>query len=268
MLMSKKKIEQRETIKLKLQMVDIEMSTLGMYAIKLRKKEFLVPDELEHFCSLAFKYKDELADDVNSTFRDKCFENDKLIPGARLNYYAGRIYHDQKLSKDEQKDLEELYRNDMAKIRKLIIRAVTKSGQNKFEKAVVEHREIINRMISECLHFKTGILKMSSLSIWWDKERMLHIFTAHVEESFLEYYNKPDKPKKTLFVHGPDEIRLLIERVLEKYNSEIQAHFKSDPNSLFVRKGRMAIEYDDDKYAIRIDINGKLTMFHRLEVSQ
>ena len=96
-------------------------------------------------------------------------------------------------------------------------------------------------------------------------ERMLHIYSAHVAEAFLIYYNKPNNRDKTLFFHSPEEIRELIHRVLKQVEDEIQEHFKNKPYSMFCRLDARAVEYDDDYYALRIDNTGKLTMFHRVE---
>jgi len=123
--------------------------------------------------------------------------------------------------------------------------------------------EQISRIYKEARKFDTRTLLAGDKPVYWTKERLLHIITRHIQETFLAYHNKKDKEPKTLIPYSMEELRELIERVLEKVEKEIQDFFRSEKN-VFTKKG---IEFNGDTYRVRIDKTGLLMMFTKEAVA-
>ncbi|HKI88171.1 MAG TPA: hypothetical protein VKA38_04025, partial [Draconibacterium sp.] len=56
---------------------------------------------------------------------------------------------------------------------------------------------------------------------------------------------------------------ILIKKVLESIDDKIQNHFINFPNRDFRATFPETVEFDGDKYSVRINADGKLMMFHR-----
>lgn len=242
-------------------MKDLEKFTLGGFAIKIKRNEDLVSEELMHFCALAYRYNSELSKDIESYYNKNCFVDNKLLEDSRLLHYESKLYYDELLSDYEKDDLSEINTRWFKSIRELIKRSIQKAGEQNLKKALIENESQIKGLAKECLNFNCGILQMRPKTIWWDRERMLHIYSGHVSEAFLTYYRKNASLNNTLFLHGINDIQELIMRFLDTIDDEIQLYFKKNPDKPFCKK---RIEYDSDFYSIRIHNNGKLMMFHRV----
>lgn len=242
-------------------MTDLEKFTLGGYAIKIKRNEDLVSEELTDFCALAYRYSNELSKDIDLYYNKRCFDNNKLLEDSRRLYYESKLYHNEQLFNYEEDDLSEINAKWFKYIRELIRRSIQKAGEQNIKKALIENESQIKVLAKECLNFNCGILQMRPKSIWWNKERMLHIYSGHVSETFLSYYRINYSLNNTLFLHGISEIHELIMRVLDTIDDEIQIYFKTNIDKPFCKK---RIEYDNDFYSIRINNDGKLMMFHRV----
>jgi hypothetical protein len=246
-----------------LEMNDIEDFILGININRVRKGEKLSPQEIDIFCSLCHKNRENLANDIMDYYKANCFEDGILKERARFNFLKGKKYKEIILSESEDNDYKNLCLKEVQNIIKMIHNAIRKSGPPNVKRAINENFEQIQKLVKQCLDFKSEVILIRTKSIWWDRERMLHIYSAHVEETFLSYYNKPGKKEQTLFLHSLSDIKKLIQQVLESIDDEIQNHFINFPNSSYLIKSAKILEFDGNKYAVRINPDGKLMNFHR-----
>jgi hypothetical protein len=258
-----KEIPKRPRSKLKIEMNDIEDFIMGISINRVRKSEKLSPYEIDTFCSLCHKNRENLPNDIMNYYKVNCFEDGVLKEKARFNYLKGKKNQGIKLPESEDEDYKKLCLKEVQNIKKMIHHAIHKSGQPNVKRAIDENYEQIQNLVEQCLDFSCEVILMRPKSIWWDKERMLHIFSGHVEEAFLKYYNIQGSNRKTLFVHEISDIRTLIKNVLESIDDKIQSHYKKFPYRPFRATFPETVEFDGDKYSVRINEDGKLMMFHR-----
>ncbi|MBS1593441.1 MAG: hypothetical protein JST90_03905 [Bacteroidetes bacterium] len=110
--------------------------------------------------------------------------------------------------------------------------------------------------------------------IFLDFERYIHIYVRHVEET---KFGNPNNKPRTFFSYKHELIFQLLKKVLLQEEEHIKNHFlevriaqstsgRYGTLSKYLRgkKGRPAIEYNGDKFAIEIEITGRIMSFYQL----
>jgi hypothetical protein len=106
--------------------------------------------------------------------------------------------------------------------------------------------------------FEPHVLVNGRKQVYWDLRGYLHIALRHLKEMQIGAFKG-----KTPFPYRATELETLAEKVLGLISDEIHRHFlKPLPHGEFRRTGRWAVYFNGDHYALRIDGNGRLVMFH------
>jgi len=120
----------------------------------------------------------------------------------------------------------------------------------------------INNIFSAVNEFSPSVLMHGTNQVFWDVDSYIHIALRHLKD-----YQIGDFKEKTSFSYRAQDLKSLIEKVLARVDSEIEAYFASAPTGDFTRHGKMAIFYNGDYYHLRINANGRLVQFHSVDVA-
>jgi hypothetical protein len=119
---------------------------------------------------------------------------------------------------------------------------------------------ILKSILSAVEYFSPSILMHGKNQVYWDVDSYIHIALRHLKEYQLGHFQI-----KTSLPYKAEALKSLIEKVLQRINTEIESYLSEDPKGEFVRKGRMAIEYNGDYYHLRINQYGRLVQFHSVD---
>ena len=97
--------------------------------------------------------------------------------------------------------------------------------------------------------------------VFWDLKAFLHILLRHTNELNI----KSNFATRTPFQYYLKDITNVVKAVLDISSDAIQEHFANTSNKEFIRNNQQAVYFKGDYYNFRIDKNGRLSMFHKLE---
>lgn len=175
----------------------------------------------------------------------------------RVAYYKAKekIQGLNEVEKEDLKNYEDAlwYKKVTAFLKELI-----KSG--KLTDEVQDYQEKVGKIFTELKKFKTTrLFGFREPLIYMSVESYLHIIMRHFRDTKLGDNNisKSEIPYKI------DDLKYLIENVIEKISDELTDHFKKNENGKFYRTGNRAVYYKGDYYSIDIDASGELISFYK-----
>ena len=261
--MIKKELPKRSIIEVNPYQDEMDDINLGVLRMYLELGYEFHEGDINYFGALCQRNIEKLDAKQKDFFESRCKEDGKLRGPSRLLYYRSKIEDGNGLNEDELDDMTALFKLDLEDSLTKLIESIKESGENNIKKAYAENVDQISKIYKEARKFDTKTLLVGDKPVYWTKERLLHIITRHIQETFLEYHNKKEKEAKTMIPYSIEELQELIERVLEKIEKEIQEFFRGEKN-VFTKKG---IEFNGDTYRVRIDKTGLLMMFTKEAVS-
>ncbi|HIC47314.1 MAG TPA: hypothetical protein EYM37_14290 [Methylophaga aminisulfidivorans] len=110
--------------------------------------------------------------------------------------------------------------------------------------------------------FSPSILMHGKRQIYWDVDSYIHIALRH-----LKGYQIGDFKLKTAFSYKANDLKSLIEKVLQRIESEIEDYLLSEATVDFSRHGKMAVYYNGDHYHLRINKDGRIIQFHAVDTA-
>lgn len=119
---------------------------------------------------------------------------------------------------------------------------------------------ILKSIFSAVEDFSPSILMHGKSQVYWDIDSYIHIALRHLKDYQLGHFNR-----KTSFPYKAEDLKSLIEKVLQRIEAEIEEYLGSNPTGDFTRHGKMAVEYNRDHYHLRINRDGRLIQFHTVE---
>jgi hypothetical protein len=244
-------------IKVDLSDFDNDSSVLWLNDTRIKNGFKLIPEEVHEHNAVLYKlYKDKFKkEDFERVFIDSTTgEVHKRIYYHYLkdSFLKGKITDAQK---DEFSEIIKERTGERADILKKELQRST----DKFKELGINYAVAINRIYQITMLFEDERLTHNRFPVWWDYERLIHIYLRHVEgmqvgEKFEE---------KTVFQYKLRDIKRLVEIVLEKVDDEIQKHFLENKDQDFKRHGTMAVYYNGDYYNIDIGQDGRLMTFYK-----
>lgn len=111
-------------------------------------------------------------------------------------------------------------------------------------------------------NFSPSILMHGKKQIYWNVDSYIHIALRH-----LKAYQMGKFRLKTVFSYKTEDIKSLIEKVLQRIESEIEDYLSSEEKDDFVRHGKMAIYYNGDHYHLRVNSHGRIIQFHAVDAA-
>jgi len=100
---------------------------------------------------------------------------------------------------------------------------------------------------------------VGKIAIYLDVDRYLHVHTRHVDE--MKINNQ--FAHKSNFQWNEEDVLMVIGKVIEKINDEIQDFFEKNPGKRYSRFGRKSVYFEGDYYTMHIEANGAISTFHR-----
>lgn len=110
--------------------------------------------------------------------------------------------------------------------------------------------------------FSPSILMHGKRQIYWDIDSYIHIALRHLKDYQIGHFQL-----KTAFSYKTEDIKSLIEKVLQRIESEIEDYLSSEETGDFVRHGKMAVYYNGDHYHLRINKDGRIIQFHAADTA-
>jgi hypothetical protein len=239
--------------------VDEDVFTQNVLLRKLRLGTELIPEEKAHLIGSI------LAMDQNQ------FDPELLSVLGYTIETAGtdrRIWFHYYQTKKRRKTLSE---GDVQKLKDV-------ESEDLFDKVVLLEREIasghepgeivsfsndqLTIIMNSLKNFHPHVLIPIRRQIWWNTKSYLHIVLRHIRDLQIGKLNQ----RKTPFPYAFEELRLLIEKVIDSVIGEIKTHFdtKKTPGPFF-RSGKMCVLYNEDYYSFHINEDGLLENIHIVE---
>lgn len=105
--------------------------------------------------------------------------------------------------------------------------------------------------------FSPSILMHGENQVYWDIDSYIHIALRHLKDYQLGHFKL-----RTPFLYKAEDLKSLIEKVIQRIETEIEDYLVSNPTGDFIRNGSMAVVYNRDHYHLRINQDGRLAQFH------
>lgn len=175
-------------------------------------------------------------------------------------YYLKEKFIDDNLNEKEQEEWEILLQKKAEQRANILAKELKKSTKN-IKTINLSYGKNLRLITAITARFEPERLTENKTPVWWDYERLLHIFIRHVSELKIgENYES-----KSVFQYELKNIKSLIELVLESILTDIQEYFDTHPTKSFKRHGEMSIYYRGDYYVIDIEPSGRLMTFYKRE---
>jgi hypothetical protein len=216
-----------------------------------------------------------------------------LSPKERQFYLAGKLYYESEvLTDDERSEIfddagdiyfgvefeylkikyrrEEANDSDKRRLGKLI-RKKDNDDMDLLDKYLKETGSSLSKLAKDDLDTATKLLVRVSKyqekhinivgkkAIYLDIDRYLHVQMRHVKEMKI---NKQFAHKSN-FQWNEEDVLVVIDKVIEKINDEIQNYFEKAPGKRYSRYGRKSVYFEGDYYTLHIEANGAISTFHR-----
>lgn len=162
----------------------------------------------------------------------------------------------QELSEREKADLasakELLFLVRFNCLLKEIIAANPKSDEDTFFGKIIEDiKPALETFEPEVL------LTAGKKQVYWDFASYVHIVFRHVKQFQVGGFKT-----KTPFPYKFEDLKLLLQKVLDTIDGEIERHFIERPGTPFSRHGRMAASFNGDYYCVDIEADGRIATIY------
>ena len=248
-----KKIPNLVHVKTDLSKLNLEVLEQNYLVKKHNNDVELVQFEKERLIALILGFNDGRIDkQILSEFG---YTEDELITNINIrnHYYKirtkrGQITEEEAIS---YRNTKQIY---LIRRMKVVLKELIESGlKNKLQGSEEQMKNISESIES----FSPSILMHGKKQIYWDFESYVHIAMRHLRD-----YQVGEFREKSPFPYQAEDLKRLIENVLDKVEEEIEQHWLTKPKQEFYRHGRMAIRFNGDFYHLRINAEGKLVQFH------
>lgn len=188
-------------------------------------------------------------------FSKEYVENDSAIG---LYYYETKKKLAE-LSAEETEVLADLAAIKILKKLSILGKHIAKSGLTKND---IESEKLkLKKVSAELSKFKPARLWGITPLIYWNDESFLHIILRHASETQLGRNNRD----KSFFPYKFEDLKTLLDKVLDRARDDWAAHAKENPGKSFKRNGKRAIYFNGDYFAIDIDPDGRIQTFYKYE---
>jgi hypothetical protein len=227
----------------------------GFYKMLVLEGIGLCPRERHLY--LAFKYYFE-KENLDSEETEEMFNDGKLkeeIEWELLKFKQQR----KELLKEESEKLLKMYSNLKRVLRNKLNVYLNEAGSS-LNKLIKEDESLAGKMFYKVLFFKEKRFNsVGTIPIYLDVDRFLHIYTRHVEEM---KFNKQFEDKDN-FQWEEEDVLIVIGKIIEELNDEIQEFFKSFPGQRYRRTGNKSFYFEGDYYSFYIEPSGLISTFYK-----
>ncbi|UPT68441.1 MAG: hypothetical protein M0D57_07350 [Sphingobacteriales bacterium JAD_PAG50586_3] len=167
--------------------------------------------------------------------------------------------HRKDITDDENQRLLKLYVLHKKKVREKLDKCLKEAGSS-LNTLIKTNNELAKTMLFKGLFYQQRRFNAIGLiPIYLDLDRYLHIYTRHVEEM---KFNSQFKSKDNFQWEEPD-VLIVIGKVIEELDDEIQQYFKINLGKRYSRYGDQSYYFEGDYYTFHIEPNGLISTFHK-----
>ncbi len=163
------------------------------------------------------------------------------------------------ISEEEDKRYDELLKNSIGSNFEILKKEINDAGLS-IDTLNKKHPELFMTLIKGITDFVSHRINvLGKKAIFLDWKGFLHIFLRHCKEFEIGEQSK----EKTKFLWTPRDITMVIDKVIDSVDSEIQDYWEKNPNQRFSKYGEQSLYFQGDFYTFHIEGDGRLSTFHQ-----
>jgi len=216
----------------------------------------LCPEERNFYLAAKRYYeKDQLTDEEKKEVYD---QDTKMHDDVEWEFLSIK-YQRKEINDVELKRLVQLIKIKEENSFQIIDKYLKKAGSS-FSKLVKRNIDQATKIFINVSHYHQRRLNIvGKTPIYADIDSYLHIYLRHVEEMKVEKtYEDKDN-----FQWAEEDVFMVMGKIIEEINDEIQEHFLNKPGKRYSRYGKTSIYFEGDYYTFHIEPNGRISTFHK-----
>jgi len=235
---------------------DFNVAKVQLYFLNSRLSNGygLIKEECDEYFGLLLYFGKEIS---NGNYSHVYDPSGKINDGVRFYQLRYKSLSNE-INMEEDEELNNIYSSRLAKKLRILQDELKKASGEKLSTIGKTHEGSLKNLVGLLLEFNDEVLIARKFPIWWDFERLVHIYVRHVKETQIGERNG----NKTIFQYAFEEVKDIITMVIEECYDEILEHFENHPDKNFFRKNSRSQYLQGNYYRIDISPDGKLLSFH------
>ncbi len=216
----------------------------------------LCPRERAFYIAGKFYYEPEEMDDA---------EMDELIrPDGSLHEkveweFLQIKYRREELGEEGKKRLSAMFKEKKKNDLSLLDKYLKEAGSS-IERLSKENIDMAAALLTKVNFFQERRLNVSGkIALYLDIDSYLHIYMRHVKELKVNSHFE----SKDNFQWSEDDVVVVMKKVIEQTNDEVQDYLQKNPGKRYGKWGRQSIYFEGDYYTIHIEPTGQISTFHK-----
>jgi hypothetical protein len=165
----------------------------------------------------------------------------------------------EELDETEKRRLVELFNKKKEKSIDILDKYLKHAGSS-LKKLVKENIDQAVKMYGQVMDYREKRLNVGGrIPIYIDLDSYLHIYMRHVEEMQV---NKHFEHKDN-FQWEEQDVAVVMGKIIQELNDEIQKHFKEKSGQRYSRYGGQSMYFQGDYYTFHIEPDGRVSTFHK-----
>ena len=179
---------------------------------------------------------------------------------VKVEWELLKIKHQrEEITDEEKKRLAELYGLKKKEASEILDKYLQEAGSS-LKKLIRENLDQAAELFEKVIQFKERRLTVLSKNpIYLDLDSYLHIYMRHVEE----FKVSPNFENKSNFQWNEGDVFLVIGSVVEGVENEYDDFRINNPDKRYSRYGNQSMYYQGDYYTFHIEIDGRISTFHK-----
>jgi hypothetical protein len=229
-----------------------------MYGLKkkfVQQEIGLCPKERQFYLAAKLYYEPDLLTDVES---NEMFKDGILSEDVEREYLLIK-YQKEESTEEEKKRTNEL----LLKRRKQLTEKLNQHLQDlgsSLKKLAHEDLETTKNLFIRAYQFHERRLNIvGKIPIYIDLDSYLHIYMRHVEEMKVNNHFEA----KDNFQWNEEDVFVVMKKVIQKINDEIQQFLIENPGKRYSRYGQENLYFEGDYYTVHIESDGRISTFYK-----
>ena len=234
---------------------DADVLNQNYLVSKLNSGTKLVQYEKEQLIGITLAFNNGRID--SRVLKEFCFTEEDLKTNLNIWINLYKV-------KERRKQLTEVDKKNYAEVKGILSLDRFNKILKEFTNAGIagslkdSESENLKKIFVAVEDFSPSILMHGKRQIYWDIDSYIHIALRHLKDYQIGHFKL-----KTKFSYRTEDIKSLIEKVLQRIESEIEDYFSSEKTVDFIRHGKMAVYCNGDHYHLRINKDGRIIQFHQ-----
>lgn len=228
----------------------------GFKKRQIKEGVALSPDERDFYLACKYYYE---PDELTESEVEEIFYQGLNVREAIEWHYLGIKFMREDITDEQKKRLAELLNSHKKKRLDQLDHYLKQAGSS-LKKLAKENLDQAAYMFDKVLHFKERRLNViGKIPVYIDIEGYLHIYLRHVEEMQVNRHFE----HKDNFQWREEDVFMVMEKVINSADQEIQHFFEKNPGKRFSKYGRQSVYFEGDYYTFHIESNGRISTFHK-----